>query len=404
MDTPIDPVELAALTVNAGAPPRRPTPGRGKLIVRLVIMTLLLALVSGGLYGFDQFRKTMMAKYFATNVPPPAAVATAVATAEAIPRFLEGIGTLAAVHQVTVAPEVGGRITAILFEAGAAVAAGAPLVQINDSPDRADLASFKAQERLALLTLERSRTLAVKNFGTQQSVDQSQSQLDVARAGIARVEAVIAEKLIRAPFAGQLGIRMAEVGQIVGTGAPMVTLSNLDQLYANFALPEQARDSLRLNQPVELLTDAFPGRVFPATVTVIEPQVDAGTRSIKAQATLSNPDHLLLPGMFAAVRVKLAPQIDAVTVPETALDVTPYGESVYLVHEEGTTSDGKPVFKATQSFVKTGVRHDGRVVILEGVAAGDRVVSAGQIKLHNGSTVTPQEAGPLTKPSVPPMN
>jgi len=387
-----------------GGTVRRPTPSRRKLAVRLVVMALILTVVFGGLYAFDQFRKSMIAKFFAGNVPPPAAVSSVIAEAENMPRFLEGIGSLTAVHQVTVAPEAAGRITAVLFEAGAAVKAGQPLVQLNDAPDRADLASYRAQERLALVTLERSQTLADKSFGTRQTVDQSQSQLDTARAGIARAEAMIAEKLVRAPFSGQLGVRQIEVGQYLSAGTAVVTLTDLDQLYVNFTVPEQARTSLLVGQSVELRVDAVPGRSFPATVTVIEPQVDAGTRSIKVQATVANPDHLALPGMFAAARVVLPPQSDVVTVPETAVDYSAYGESIYVVREGAAGVDGKPALKAVQTFVKTGARHDGKVAVLEGVASGDRVVTAGQIKLHNGAAVILSSDTALTKPAQPPVN
>ncbi|MEI6984658.1 MAG: efflux RND transporter periplasmic adaptor subunit [Rhodospirillaceae bacterium] len=384
--------------------PRRTRPTRLKLTVYLILMAVTLTLVVGGLYAFDQFKKTMIAKFFAGNVPPPATVSAVAATTEALPRFLDGIGTLTAVHQVTMAPEIAGRITAIMFEAGATVKAATPLVQLNDATDRADLANFQAQERLAQLNLGRSRTLAGKNFGTQQSVDQGQTLLDTARAGIAKAEAMIAQKLVRAPFSGRLGVRQVEIGQILSTGTPIVTLTDLDSLYVNFTLPEAASGAIKLGQTVNLRVDALPGRTVSAAVSAIEPQIDAATRSLKVQATLVNPGHLLLPGMFASVRVVLPPQENVVTLPETAVDYTAYGETVYLVREDAIGADGKPVLKAIQSFVKTGTRHDGKVAIINGVISGERVVIAGQVKLHNGSAVqlTPDTA--LTKPAQPPVH
>jgi multidrug efflux system membrane fusion protein len=389
---------------QAGEVIRRPAPSRRKVLWRLGLVSLALALVGGGLYGFDQFRKTMIAKFFAGNVPPPASVAAEVATVGALPRFLEGIGTLAAVHQVTVAPEVAGRITAILFEPGAMVSAGQPLLQLNDAPDRADLANFHAQEHYAQLTLERARTLAGKNYATQASVDQAQSQMDTARAGGARIEAAIAQKLVRAPFAGQLGVRQVDLGQILAAGTAIVTLTNLDRLYVNFTLPEQARSALQLGQTVALRVSAFPGTSFTGTIATIEPQIDAGTRAIKVQATLDNREHRLLPGMFAAVSVVLPPEPGVVTVPETAIDYSAYGESVYLVRDDGRDAKGEPRLKAVQTFVKVGSHHDGRVAILDGVAAGDRVVSAGQIKLHNGAPVSVSTDSALVQPAQPPVN
>ncbi len=391
-------------TIADKVPQERVAPSRGKVAFRFVLMALVLTGLGGGLYGFEQFRQGMIAKFFAGNVPPPATVSAVTAVSEDMPRMLDGIGTVVAVHQVTVAPEVGGRITAILFEAGANVSAGAPLVQLNDAPDRADLAADRAQVTFAQLTLDRSKTLAVKSFGTQQSVDQSQSQLDAAKAAIAHAEAIIAQKMVRAPFAGQLGVRQVELGQYLAAGTAVVSLTDLDQLYVNFTLPEQARSVLALGQAVEFRADAFSDRTFSATVTAIEPQVDSGTRTIKIQASLQNPGHLLLPGMFAKVQVVLPPQSGVVTLPETAVDYTAYGELVYLVRDSGTDAAGKPALKVVQSFVKTGPRHDGKVAILEGVSAGDRVVNAGQVKLHNGAAVVLTSDTVLTKPVVTPVN
>jgi membrane fusion protein, multidrug efflux system len=383
---------------------RRQRPPRRKLILRLFIMAVLLAIVLGGLYAFDQFRQKMIAQFFASNVPPPTPVTAVAAATESMPLYLDGIGTVKAVQQVTVSPEVNGRITKILFEAGATVKAGDSLVQLNDDPEQADLANFRAQERLAQVTLTRSRSLATQQFTAQQTVDQNQSQLDVARAGIARTQAVIAQKLVRAPFAGQLGVRMVDVGQYLSAGTPIVSLTNLNLMHVDFTLPEQARASIEVGQQVEIRVDAYGDRVFPATLTTIEPQVDPDMRSLKVEATLENHGHLLLPGMFAATRVVLPAQPDVVSVPETAVDYSVYGESVYVLHENGKGKDGKPVYKAEQTFVKTGPRHDGKVAITEGVKPGDLLVSVGQLKLHNGSLAVITNEGVLAKPATTPIN
>ncbi|MEI8393532.1 MAG: efflux RND transporter periplasmic adaptor subunit [Rhodospirillaceae bacterium] len=382
---------------------RRPPPSRLRRAVWFLLMAVLLVGLGAGLYGFDRFRARMIAQYFAGNVPPPATVTAATAVAEPVPRFLEAIGTVAAVHQVIIAPEVAGRVTVILFESGAEVKAGQALLQLNDAPDRADLAAFRAREQFAALQLERSQALAGKNFASRQTVDQSRSELDIARANIAKTEAEIARKLVRAPFTGRLGVRQAEVGQILNPGTPIVSLTDLDTLYINFTLPEQARATLATGQKVELRVGAWPDRSFAAIVTTLEPQIDPITRSIKAQAALTNPERLLQPGMFAGVRVVLPSRGDVVTVPETAVDYSAYGESVYIIRES-TGADGKPQLIAAQTFVKTGGRHDGKVVIVDGVAAGDRVVSAGQLKLHNGAAISISGDPGLIKPAQPPVN
>jgi len=382
----------------------RPRPPRRKLILRFSIMAALLIVVLGGLYGFDLFRQKMIAQFFANNVPPPVLVSAVPAGVEAMPQHLDGIGTIVAEHQVTVSPEVSGRVTKILFESGADVKAGDPLVQINDNPERADLANFQALAHLAEVTLARSNKLATQQFMAQQTVDQNQSELQVAQAEIARTQAIIAEKLVRAPFDGQLGVRQIDVGQYLSAGNAIVTLTDLDTLHVDFTLPEQARASLAVGQSVEFRVDAFHDRVFQAKLTAIEPQIDPETRTIKVQATLDNPRHLLLPGMFAAARVQLPPQPNVVTVPETAVDYTAYGESVYILQADGKDDAGNPKYKAVQTFVKAGARHDGRIAILEGVQPGDLVVNAGQVKLQNGAAAVIGGDGALAKPASTPAN
>ena len=209
-------------------------PSRRRVAIWFVIVALLLGLVGGGLFAFDRFRSKAIADFFASQVPPPTPVAAAAAEVGPMPRYLDGIGTLTAVREVMVSPEVAGRVVEIGFTAGASVAAGAPLVQLNDAPEQADLASYQASERLAIANLERTRQLARRDFATQANVDQNQQALEEARAGIARSQAIIDQKLIKAPFGGELGLRRVELGQYVGPGDMLVTLTDLDQLYAEF--------------------------------------------------------------------------------------------------------------------------------------------------------------------------
>lgn len=381
---------------------RKPV-SRVRLGVALVLMTLLIALLGGGLWGFNYMREKGTAAYFASMVPPPTAVSAAPARSGPMPRYLDGIGSLISVRQVDVAPEVAGRVTTILFEAGSEVKAGDPLVQLNDEEERADLGAYQAQSTLAQANLGRTTKLATRDFASQATLDTNRSALDQARAGIARTQAIIDQKLIRAPFAGELGIRQVQLGQYVSPGTPLVTLTDLDPLYVNFTLPEQTRAEVEVGRKVEVRVDAFSDRVFEATLTTVEPQVDPSTRTIKLQATLPNPDKLLLPGMFANARLVLPPDPDVVTVPETAVTQTLYGDSVYVVHDDAAP-DGKPVQKAVQTFVETGSVADGRIVIKRGVEAGDMVVASGQLKLHNGAAVTiAPDSAALAIPATPPV-
>jgi len=367
-------------------------------------LLLMLALL-GLLYAFNAFRAHGIATFFANNKPPPAVVAMTVAETQNVPHYLPGIGTIQAVHQVTIASQVGGMVTQIMFTAGATVKAGDPLVQLDDGPDQGDLKNFEAQARYAAISLKRSQELLVNKNTPQATVDQNQSQLDQANASIAKTKALIAQKLIRAPFSGKLGVRQIEVGQYVGAGTAMVTLTDLTHLYVNFTLPEQDAAMLRPGQSAEIAVDAYRGESFPARVDTIEPQVSADTRAIKVQAIMDNPDGKLLPGMFANVRVVLPPQPDVVTVPETAVENTLYGDSVYVVHDAGNGADGKPQLKAVRTPVKIGQRFKNQIAILSGVTAGDRVVITGQNKvLFDGALVAPSDSGGPTPPAQIPNN
>ena len=383
-----------------------PVPLRSRrMALWLLGMVLLMALVLGGLYAFNSFRSHAIADFFAHNRPPPAIVAMTTAERQPMPHFLAGIGTIAAVHQVTIASQVGGAVTQIQFTAGQTVAAGQPLVQLDDGPEQGDLRNFEAQERYDAVTLKRNQELVAKQAVSQSALDQSQSQLDQANAGIAKTKALIAQKLIRAPFAGKLGVRLVEVGQYVAPGTAMVSLTDLTQLYVNFTLPEQTAESLKPGQEVELAVDAYPDQRFKAKINVIEPQVTADTRTIKLQAVMDNPDGKLLPGMFANVRVVLPPRPDVVTVPETAVENTLYGDSVYVVHQDGVDTKGQPVLKAKRTPVTTGEHVGDRVTVLSGVAEGDRVVALGQNKvLFDGATVAPSDTGGLALPAKIPTN
>ena len=378
---------------------------RGWLLFWLGAIVLLMLLVLGAFYAFNAFRANAIHQVFTSMKPPPAVVAMATAERQSVPAYLNGIGSLAAVHQVTIASQVGGMVTQILFTAGQEVKAGAPLVQLDDGPEQGDLKNFEAQARYAAVTLKRNQELATRQAAPQSTVDQNQSQLDQAKASITKTKALIAQKLIRAPFAGRLGMRQVEVGQYMNAGAAMVSLTDLSQLYVNFTLPEQNTAALQQGQKVMLGVDAYPGQTFAAVINVIEPQLGSDTRTIKVQAVMDNPDGKLLPGMFATVRVVLPPQPELVTVPETAVENTLYGDSIYVVHDNGSDAAGKPQLVAKRVPVKTGRHFNGRVAISSGVEPGDRVVAAGQNKVvYDGAPVTPSDTAGLTPPAKVPNN
>ena len=337
-----------------------------RMVRWFIIVGLLLAVLVGGLVGFNHFRSKMIAQFFANNKPPPATVTVAEAKSEVIPNLLTAVGDLAAVHQVNVTSDVSGRITDIMFTAGAIVKAGTPLVQLFDGPEQGDLASFKAQATVAQLSLDRAKQLAARQFGPQATVDPAQAAFDQANAGIAKTEAIISQKLVRAPFDGELGVRHVEVGQFLTAGTQIVTLTDLSTLYANFTVTEKDSGALKVGQTVRIAVDAYPGRTFEGKITTIEPQIATDTRNIRVQATIANPDHILKPGMFATTTVVLPDKPPVITVPETAVDYTLYGDSVFLITEK-KEDDGKTSLTAVRTFVRTGDRVDGRAEILERV-------------------------------------
>jgi membrane fusion protein, multidrug efflux system len=357
-----------------------------RMVRWFIIVGLLLALLVGGLVYFNYFRGKMIAQFFATNKPPPASVSVATANSEIIPNLLIAVGDLAAVHQVNVTSDVNGRITDIMFTAGASVKAGTPLVQLFDGPEQGDLAIFKAQATMAQLSLDRAKQLASRQFGPQATVDSAQSAFDQANAGIAKTEAIISQKLVRAPFDGELGVRKVEVGQYLTAGTQIVSLTDLDQLYANFTVTEKDSGQLKVGQIVRIAVDAYPGRKFEGKITTIEPQIATETRNIRVQATIANPDHILKPGMFTTTTVVLPDKPPVLTVPETAVDYTLYGDSVYLITEK-KEDDGKTSLTVARTFVQTGNRINGRAEILKGLKPGDRVVAVGQVKLQPGAPV-----------------
>jgi len=386
----------------SGKPIKEKPPARPVRMVRwFIVVGLLLGALVGGLVWFNHFRDQMIKQFFANNKPPPINVSVAETKSEVVPNLLTAVGDLVAVHQVNVTSDVSGRITDIMFAAGSRVTAGTPLVQLYDAPDQGDLANFKAQATVAELSLDRAKQLAARQFGPQATVDQAQATYDQAQAGIAKTEAIISQKKVRAPFDGELGVRHVEVGQFLSAGTMIVTLTDLSELYANFTVTEKQSAQLKVGQLVRVTVDAYPGRNFEGKITTIEPQISTDTRNIQVQATIANPDRILKPGMFATTTVVLPDKPPVVTVPETAVDYTLYGDSVFLITEK-TGDDGKTSLSAVRTFVQTGNRVGGRAEILKGVKPGDRVVAVGQIKVPSGAAVAISSEPAPQIPATPP--
>ncbi|MGJ7545689.1 efflux RND transporter periplasmic adaptor subunit [Variovorax sp. LT1R16] len=348
---------------------------------------LAVVVLGGGGYGLlAQFKPA----HAQGGGMPPVKVAVAVAQQTPVARVLAGIGTLEANRQVEVPAEVEGRVAKILFVPGSEVRAGQLLVQLNDAPEQGDLERLTAQRANAKALLERTRRLLPQQAATQEQFEQAQAAFDQSNGDLRRAQAMREQKQIKAPFDGVLGIRKVNLGQFVRAGDALVSLTDARTLFANLTLPETALPALHRKQQVALSVDAYPGRVFQGRLSTIEPQIGTDTRTVRLQATVDNADGALTPGMFVSGKVALPARTDAITVPETAITYSTHGDAVFVVR-----ADDKGGFTAQQVFVKAGDRQDGRVVIEQGLQAGEQVVTSGQLRLYSGAAVVPAEKDTL---------
>lgn len=378
-----------------------------RVAVFLVALAVIVAL-TGGLAYFQLFIKPNMVKGFisAAFAPKPTSVAVEAARLEKWPPELAAIGTLRAYQGVAIAPQVGGVVAAIHFESGDDVEAGAALVDIDDSVEQADLANGLAQLKNASVTLERAKTLMAGGNTPQSTVDAAIAARDSAAATVQHTRAVIAQKAIKAPFAGRLGLRNVDLGQYVPVGASLTTLQRLDPIDVDFPAPEGALATLAVGQDVTMTVDALPGRSFAGRVKAIDARVSAESRNVTARAEFANPDRKLLPGMFANLTVTTGGSADVLTLPRTAIVYSLYGDNVFVVEPApapaGLAKREGAGLVVERRFVRLGATRGERIAIEEGVQAGERVVTAGQIKLQANSPVVIDESGALPPPAQTP--
>jgi membrane fusion protein, multidrug efflux system len=357
------------------------------MIKRMVIMLVAVAVVFGGIFGFQAFKAVMIKKFISALGNPPQTISAAKApTGEWLPK-IEAIGSLRAVKGADLSLEVSGVVESISFNSGDDVAEGAPLLKLRTADDVARLNSLQAMAELSDITYERDQKQFKMQAVSQATLDTDAANLKNAKAQVTQQQAIIDKKLLRAPFAGHLGIRAVDLGQYLGPGTVIVTLQALDPIYVDFFVPQQSVDQIRLNQSVTVKIDAFKDQTFVGEISAINPKVDTTNRNVQIRATLKNPDHKLLPGMYATVDIAVGSPKSYVTLPQTAITYNPYGDTVYVVEGKGNDADGKPQLTARQTFVTVGPTRGDQVAILKGVDEGDMIVTAGQIKLHNGSVV-----------------
>ncbi|KPY40227.1 MULTISPECIES: efflux RND transporter periplasmic adaptor subunit [Pseudomonas syringae group] len=361
---------------------------RRMLIMLGVVMLLVLALA-----GYKAFSIYRQIQQFSAPKPP---VSVAVVNAVALPwqSRLPAIGTLKAVQGVDLSLEIAGTVKALLFESGQKVRVGQPLLQLDSDVERALLGTAEADLGLAQVEHGRGSRLVGDQAISRGDFDKLAAQLKKASATVAQLKASLAKKQILAPFSGTIGIRQVDVGDYLASGTVIATLQDLSSLYVDFHVPEQALPKLSVGQRVQVSVSAYPGQSFDATISAINPRVDESTRNVLIRATQPNPDGRLLPGMFVDLQVILPSAPSQIVVPESAITYSLYGNSIYVVvarqteagKPESDTQD-EPQLTVERRFVKTGEHREGKVVILEGLKAGDQVVSGGQLKLDNGAHV-----------------
>jgi membrane fusion protein, multidrug efflux system len=357
------------------------------MVKRMVAMLAVTALFVAAL-GFVKFRQIQTAiGQAAAFQPPPEAVTTIVATEQRWPETLSAIGTVAAVQGVTVSADLPGTVDRIGFESGRAVREGEVLALLDTRQEQAQLAAAESQRELAKANFDRMQGLLDEHVVSRAEFDQANAEYRQGDARVGEIKAAIARKTIRAPFSGLLGIRQVNLGQYLSAGTALVTLQSLNPIYVNFGVPQQAMSDVRAGRGVRVTEkDSTDGVEFSGRITAIDSIVDSSTRNIQAQATLSNPDGRLRPGMFVQAEVTLGSPSTVIALPASSISYAPYGNSVYVVADLKDPK-GKPYRGVRQQFVKVGVARGDQIAVTSGLKPGDEVVTSGVFKLRNGAAV-----------------
>jgi len=345
-----------------------------------VIVVLLTAL------GFIKFKQVETAVHAAAFQPPPEAVTSIVAQREQWPATMGVIGTMEAVHGVTVSADLPGIVARILFDSGQSVRAGDVLVELDTRQERAQLAALEAQRDLARVNYGRTERLVNAGVVSRADYDQATAQQKATEANVAEIRATIERKTIRAPFSGILGIRKVNLGQYLSAGSAVVPLQSLNPIYVDFGIPQQTARQVRAGSNLRVTSEDLVGQVFAGRVTALDSVVDETTRNIQVQATLSNPEGKLRPGMFVQVGVGVGTSRSVVTLPASAISYAPYGDSVFIITDM-KDPNGKTYRGVRQQFVKVEGSRGDQVAIISGVNPGDEVVTSGVFKLRNGAAV-----------------
>lgn len=354
---------------------------------RMFLMLVVAAAVIAGL-GYFKLRQVQAAvRAGAAFQPPPEAVTTIVAKQETWPSTLSVVGTMAAIHGVTVSADLPGTVDQIKFDSGKWVQEGEVLVELDTRQERAQLAAMEAQRELTKINYARMQQLVNEGVISRMDYDKAMADQKQADANAAEVRATIARKTIRAPFSGVLGIRQVNLGQYLAAGTAIVPLQSLNPIYVNFSVPQQEVGNVQVGRNARITTDALASLEFTGRVSAIDSVVDQTTRNVQVQATLANPQGKLRPGMFVQVEVGVGAKRSVLPLPASAISYAPFGDSVFIVTDlKGP--NGQTYRGVRQQFVKVeGARGD-QVAVVSGLKPGDEVVTSGVFKLRNGGAVS----------------
>jgi membrane fusion protein (multidrug efflux system) len=366
-------------------------PGR----VLLVILGLLVLVGGLGFIKFSQISSLMaMGKAYEKSGPPPESVSSAVSTTQNWQGQLTAVGSIAPVKGVALSNDSPGIVTKINFESGDLVKQGQVLVELDTSVERAQLASAVVRHELAVVNVNRSHALIKESVISQSQVDSDESAVKSASTDADSLQAQINRKIVRAPFAGRLGIRAVNVGQYLNPGTQLTVLQAVGAVFVDFSLPQQQLGTITNGMPVRVTIESSDQPPLDGTIAAVDPTIDSTTRMIKLRAAIPNPDEKLRPGMFADVAILLPDTGAVVTVPVTAVVHASFGDSVFVIEDKKpdspgakTTPDGKTILNARQQFVRLGESRGDFAAIADGLKAGQQVVTAGAFKLRNNSPV-----------------
>ncbi|MEO9080317.1 MAG: efflux RND transporter periplasmic adaptor subunit [Rhodanobacter sp.] len=359
-------------------------PSTTKRMIWMIVGVVLLIVLIAGIKVL-----LVMRMIHSMPKPGPSTVSTVKASEQTWQPSLSAVGTLRAANGADLAMDVAGLVTAVKLKSGVDVKQGQVLLQLRDDDDVAQMQQLQANAQLSKITFERARKQLDAQAISKAGFDSAEADYKARQAAVAQQKVVVAKKQLRAPFAGRVGIITTSPGDYLSAGMAVVTLQQLDPLLVDFNVPQSELGRLKVGQQVNMTLDAYPGKTFSGKLSAISPKVEASTRNVQVEATVSNHDKTLIPGMFAKVSVNAGSEQQQLTLPQAAVVYNPYGNTVYVV-QPGNGKDDKGNVNAPtvqQAFVTTGETRGDQVAILKGLDAGTEVVSSGQMKLKNGASI-----------------